>query len=500
VIMINLKELANVLKNTVSQVLYRVQMNSSKTRQQFVYAMGESTQAHDSTGHNQQGQNESSVELVSDMVGYAQNHAARTRVVEPPLVKGEQASEDQNTRRRPRKLNQRRLEDGANSPNRDQKQKPQAQRSRYLQLKQDFGTIQAENERLRGMCDDLTDQINTLQLGVNRYHYIVEHFIVPYARDRCLNFDDRTSDTLDFVLNPMLQDAQGAKNLQDQVQMLQKELLAREKTTAAISDERFAKDFCKLAAQIKTLSRLLRPYENLNVVKTLGSCIMAIGVAPHHWDGRVGRKLFIEAWTWSILIQMIFQDPFSIFGMEGRTIANLWSSMFGSEHYHGWPTPSPPCESWRHKTMEHLVAVVDEDIITQGKTKKNYLYFEQHVVDARASVISTIETGLATITAEVDSSQVLQIVDGAFTLLMHMSIQQPRLQIKFPKSGDIFDGTEMKLQAILDEEDGTDHGIVAAIVNPGLMKWGDVHGKNHDHHYAIVPSLVRVQVPGEANI
>jgi hypothetical protein len=43
VIMINLKELANVLKDTVSQVLYCVQMKSSKTRQQFVYAMGEST-------------------------------------------------------------------------------------------------------------------------------------------------------------------------------------------------------------------------------------------------------------------------------------------------------------------------------------------------------------------------------------------------------------------------------------------------------------------------
>jgi hypothetical protein len=57
--------------------------------------------------------------------------------------------------------------------------------------------------------------------------------------------------------------------------------------------------------------------------------------------------------------------------------------------------------------MAQLLALVDEEIITQGKPKKNYLYFEQHVVDVRASVISTIETGLATITSEVDSSQVL---------------------------------------------------------------------------------------------
>jgi hypothetical protein len=229
------------------------------------------------------------------MVGYAQNYAARTCVVEPPLVKGEQASKGQNTRRRPRKLNQRRLEDGANSPNRDQKQKPQAQRSRYLQLKQDLSTIQAENKRLKEMCDDLTDKISTQRPNVNRYHYIVKRFIIPYARDRRFNFNDRTANTLNFVLDPMLQDALRAKNLQDQVQMLQKELLTREKITTAISDERFAKDFCKLVAQIKTLSRLLRPYKNLDVVKTLGSCTLAIGVASQQWDSQVGRKLFIEA-------------------------------------------------------------------------------------------------------------------------------------------------------------------------------------------------------------
>ncbi|KAK7178569.1 dynamin family protein [Paraphaeosphaeria sporulosa] len=104
-------------------------------------------------------------------------------------------------------------------------------------------------------------------------------------------------------------------------------------------------------------------------------------------------------------------------------------------------------------------------------------------MNVRASVISTIETGLATITSKVDSTQVLQIVDGAFTLLMHMSVQLPRLQIQFPSCGDSFDKTEMILQTLLDEEENTDHGIVATIVNPGLMKWGDVQGKNLDHHY-----------------
>ena len=300
-------------------------------------------------------------------------------------------------------------------------------------------------------------------------------------------------------MGPLIHDAQEAQSLRDRIQILQKDLLEREKTACAISDEKFAKDFCKLAAQIKTLSRLLRPYESLDVVETLGFCIMASSVAPHHWGSRVGKKLFIEAWTWSVLMQMVFQNPFTMFGLESGTVANLWSSMFGSEHYHGWPTPSPPCETWRYKTTKQLIALVDEDIITQGKTKETYLYLEQHVVDARASVINTIENGLGTMTFKVDSSQVLQIVDGAFTLLMHMSLQLPRLQIKFPRCGDSFDKTEMKLQAMLDEEDGTDHGIVTAIVNPGLMKWGDVQGKNNDHRYAIVPALVQLQTSRKVN-
>jgi hypothetical protein len=62
-----------------------------------------------------------------------------------------------------------------------------------------------------------------------------------------------------------------------------------------------------------------------------------------------------------------------------------------------------------------------------------------------------------------------------------------------PKIGDIFRETEMKLQNTLEEEESTEHGIVAAIINPGLTKWGDVQGKNSDHRYEIVPALVRLQ-------
>jgi hypothetical protein len=460
--------------------------------------MGEHNRPPGSTRVKEQGEIETIVEPAANMRNHSRNHAGLISVVGLPLDKSEEAEDCQDFERRSRNTNQMKPGNVIRDLKFEHRKTLQAQRLRYQQLKREFGTMQIENNRLAKELDNHANNNMIQKQYVDRYNYIVRQFLLPYAQHRHLHFDDRTADTLNFILSPLVQDAQETEALRDRVQTLQKELLAREKMAVAISDERFAKDFCKLAAQIKTLSRLLRPYEKLDVVEALGFCIMANGLAPHYWDSRVGRKLFIEAWTWSVLMQMVFQNPFAIFGVESATVANLWSSMFGSEHCHGWPAPSLPCETWRYRTMEQLVTVVDEDIITQGKTKENNLYLEQQVVDARASVIKTIETGLGTITSKVDSSQVLQIVNGAFTLLMHMSVQLPRLQIKYPSSGDSFDKTEMKLQAILDEEDGTDHGIVAAIVNPGLMKWGDVQGKNHDHHYAIVPALVRLEASGEA--
>jgi hypothetical protein len=463
-----------------------------------------STQSSRSTKSSQEGDSRPGL----DTGDHSRNHAAHMSIVQPPLNRNEAKSDWQQVQRRTRKPNQeriqcreRKLEDiirGLESKLLQCQHESQAQDCQYEELKKDFARIQKEKNRLRNECDELEEYRESQKFFQARYDHAVEHLFLPYAQKRSLQFDHRTGEALNFVLSPLLHDAQEAGSLRDQVQILRKELLTREKKIAAISDEQFASDFTKLASQIKTLSRLLRPREGIDVLEALGPYIMASGVAPHHWSGRVGRKLYIEAWIWSILMQMVFQNPFTIFGVESGTVANLWSSMFGSEHCHGWPTPSPPCEAWRHMTMEHLVAVVDEDIITQGKTKENCCYLEKGVVDARASVISSVEIGLATITSEVDTSQVLQIVQGAFTLLMHMSVQLPRLQIKFPRYGENFDKTEMKLQGV-DEEDCIDHGIVAAVVNPGLTKWGDVQGKNHDQHYAIVPALVRLQASEEAN-
>lgn len=452
--------------------------------------MGEPSQVSGSSRIIQQHQEETGAQSVSNTHHHAHDHL-------PLLDICDEASDYQDVQRRSRKANPRKLANTPHSPRVNDTNRLQAQRIEFQQLKIECRNLQEENDLLKRQLDDVRNDNMIQKYDADRYNYILKHTLMPYAQERRLQFDDRTDDTLNFVLTPLLHDAREARTLRNQMQTLQTELLAREKIPLVISDETFAKDFSRLAAQIKTLSRLLRPDENLDIVEHLGSCTMASGVESHHWDSRAGKKVFIEAWTWSVLMRMVFRDPFTIFGAEGGIIANLWSSMYDTQHCHGWPAPSASCEAWRCRTVEQLVTVVDENIITQGETKVNYLYLEQNVVDARVGVIAAIETGLASITSTVDSSQVLHIVNGAFTLWMHMSLQQPRLQIVFPKSGDNFDRTEMKRHAVLDEEDDIDPGIVAAIINPGLMKWGDIQGKNLDHHYAIVPALVRTQAPSK---
>ncbi|OAL42716.1 hypothetical protein IQ07DRAFT_525629 [Pyrenochaeta sp. DS3sAY3a] len=343
--------------------------------------------------------------------------------------------------------------------------------------------------------DRLVQERDNAKGDSNRYRYIINTLFSPYAKKKSLYFDDRTSETLGFVLSPLLHDAMQAGMLRDQVQILQQEVLARKKKTHTISDEQFARDFHKLAALIKTLSRVVCPHEGVDVSEILGSGILTIGTACHHWRGRAGSKLFIEAWIWSILIQELFQNPFAIFGIASEGIFMLWSDMFRAQHYREWPQPSHTCETWRRTTMEQLVAIVDKDVFTRPEAKDSYQSLEKHAMITRTNILDAIQTRVALIAPMADSFQVRQIVDEAFTLAMHMSLQQSRLQLTFPKIGARFSETEMRSLSSLSDEEGFEAGVVNAVINPGLTKWGDVHGRNLDHRYDIVPTLVQLHVP-----
>ena len=368
----------------------------------------------------------------------------------------------------------------------------QAQRFHFKRLKDKSSKSQIENNHLKQELEQLLVDNRLYQWYKNRYEYIVENFVLPYAHENNLQYDDRTRKTLNFVLSPLLQDARDCGTLRNQMQILQQELLMREERVSTVSDEQFAQDFRSLAGQIKTLSRLLRPREEIDAVKTIAPCMLAEGVASHFWSTGVGRKLFIESWIWSTLIQMVFRNPFAVFGTESNAIADLWSNMYAKQHCHEWPCPSLPCETWRYTTMEQLVMVVDAAVITRGETKDHRSYLEQCVARARANIMEFMGTNLALIASPVASSDICRIANEAFALAMRMSLQRSRLQVTFPKIGDRMNLSEMRYLPA-DTEENTEDGVVALIINPGLAKWGDVHGKTFHHRYDIVPALVQLQ-------
>jgi hypothetical protein len=356
--------------------------------------------------------------------------------------------------------------------------------------------LQTENHRLRQDQNELEAKKADCQYFANRYTHIVNNLILPYAHRKDLHFDGRTAKTLDFVIRPLLQDAKQVDVLRKQVHDLQQELMVNAKKTNAIPDEQFAQDFRSLAAQIKTLSRQLRPFEGADVVSLLRIGGLASGSARHHWTTRAGTKRFLEAWTWSALISTVLRFPFTIFGKEGQGANNLWMSLFHTNQHSGWPCPSLSSENWRQATMEQLVSLVDQDIVTKGKEKANYLWLEDHLVKARAELADYIASGLSVITPTVDRAHVRQIIDKSFTLAMQMALQRPRLQVTYPRVGAEFNSGQMSFDGE-EEEEGPEDGIVAVVVNPGLTKWGDAHGEKYDHRYDIVRALVQFEKPAE---
>ncbi|KAJ8113128.1 hypothetical protein OPT61_g4673 [Boeremia exigua] len=84
------------------------------------------------------------------------------------------------------------------------------------------------------------------------------------------------------------------------------------------------------------------------------------------------------------------------------------------------------------------------------------------------------------------------IVDRAFTLALEMSLQNCRFQVTYPSAGAKFHDGSMSSLPDLDGEDISD-GIVAFVVNLGLTKWGDAHGKMLDQRYDVVSALVQLE-------
>jgi hypothetical protein len=371
-----------------------------------------------------------------------------------------------------------------------------ADKSRNERLKLELKNVQAENEYLRQERDILESNNKDRQFYADRYKHIVGSLILPYAQQKGLQYDERNAKSVNFVLKPLLQDAKQADELRVQVEGLQQDLIERAGKTNATSDEHFAQAFRSLSGHIKTLSRFIEPYHGIDVVETLKSGGLTSGSTKEQWSGRNGNKRFIEAWTWSVLLKSVFANPFSIFGPQGQGANNLWAIMFGMDHCDGWPLPTAQSEDWRQATMEQLMSMIDQDIITERMAKTNYEFVELLMIEEHENIIKFIESGLALITPSVDSNRVGGIVDKAFALAMQMSLQRSRLQVTSPRIGSAFNKAEMSPVAD-DEDEDVQYESVALIVAPGLTKWGNSHGKNLDDRYDIVRAMVQPQVPSE---
>ncbi|KAJ4381778.1 hypothetical protein N0V86_003143 [Didymella sp. IMI 355093] len=391
------------------------------------------------------------------------------------------------------------------------------EKHRYRSLEGTRNKLQTEHRQQKSEIDCLQSELKYLK-GVDEDWYDVVQCLRPYAQKRGLPLKDDTivsyesaSEAKVQALQTRLAKERGShdqnravhdqvRSLQNEVQSLQRQLLTKVEKVHVVSDDVFDKDFRNLIAMVKWLSRSVKIAQETNMLEALDNRGLLLDVHDHHWSTRARKKCFIEAWIWSVLLNHVFQTPFTILGEDGAAIADLWGRLFNNKHVRGWPSPSALCESWRCTTVEHAVASMNEEtspetnMKVEGRTTDDALPpgSETAELQVRNAMANEIGTRLAILSMAADFQLIPKIIEAAFTLGLHMSLQRSRLQVTFPYVGDQFDRARMASIADPDGEDIED-GVVAFIVRPGLTKWGDAHGKHFDQRHDIVPSLVQLQ-------
>jgi hypothetical protein len=350
--------------------------------------------------------------------------------------------------------------------------------------------LRAQVQQLHGKVSDLQEVVRTSQRETTE---------MKAQREQNQTLQNQEVSKLRNQMLLLRHNAKEANNLRAQVQQLQRDALAKVEKVRTVPDNEFAQNFRAIVTAVKSLSRSVFPSNEVNIFGILNSGILLSDVPVDRWNTRARKKCFIEAWLWSVLIELVFLTPFAIFHDDGDRISDLWSKMFDAEDSRYWPTPSPQAESWRHATMEQMVVLAGRKTITRGKDeqssqpldKSTTTGLQQSVLLSRASVEEIIGSRLLQLAPAADLSQVQNLVDKAFTLALEMSLQRSRLQVTYPAVGANLNKQHMSTipdRSGKDIEDGT----VAFVVNPGLAKWGDAEGRNLEYRYDIVASLVQL--------
>jgi hypothetical protein len=371
-------------------------------------------------------------------------------------------------------------------------------------LQKRYEESEREKSKLEKHCEDFEREKSELQKSLkwvsSRYDYVIQDTIKPFARNRGMQWNDQTAETIYIVLDALTADAIEANTLRDQVRVLQREMLANVDKVQGVSDEQLGREFRNLIALIKTLSRTIEFSPGADIVELCGKPLLLRDVKPHHWKGRAGKKYMMEAWVWCVLLSFVFQDPFAIFGEVGDNLDMVWKDIFGSHYVHAWPVPSRLCETWRYTTVEQLAEHADLAPVAAGKSEPatEYSRLQLSMSKIRKDIYYTIAEQVARVSAPTKPPQIDDIIDKAFALALQMSTQRCRLQLTYPFVGAEFHKDSMESMPDPDGED-MEKGNVAFIVHPGLTKWGDAHGKNLDHRFDIVSSLVQLEAPQPGN-
>jgi molecular chaperone GrpE (heat shock protein) len=335
-------------------------------------------------------------------------------------------------------------------------------------------------------------------LGVELSGKLDEHF-VSVSRDLV----SKATESFTLRSKAQEQDTQ-LHNAQEQLRILKAEMLARVDNVTTISDIHFAQEFHSLGSYVRVLSRSIRTSGGKSISDVLKPRGFLVGVPGHHWEARAMKKVYIEAWIWSVLVDKVFGTPLLIFGNSSNIHKESWSMMFGKDHFGSWPCPCSSSEIWRYMTTERLLELSNRDMIINGYVQPEDMDMENptwyrlvsDVFQQRINVANILEDHLTALCATADPMQVPKIVNKAFSLALDMLLSRSRVQITYPQIGVQFDEEAMSVRDT--DEESLDNRTVAFVVRPGMTKWGDSHGKHFEESLNIVPCEVQLEV-GSSN-
>ncbi|KAF2642544.1 hypothetical protein P280DRAFT_548005 [Massarina eburnea CBS 473.64] len=367
----------------------------------------------------------------------------------------------------------------------------------YHAVKSENKALHIKNEDAKLRDGNLKQKLDTLYRFCND---VVKNYAQPYAAKKNMQYDlgsiEKIYGFLAYIFNDALEAAPlraQVQSLEAQIQALQKDMLAKVDKTQSVPDEQFRRDFGNLASAIKTFSRSIKLSPDINIadIGMIHGCVLVAQVPEKYWDTGLRKKAMMEAIVWSVLIHFIFNTPFSMFGPIFSDLSDTFSSLFGPLHSHGWPIPTDIAERWRYTTLERLLELTGVDMITNGPSEDHNLARSMHSV--RYNIHDVVESTFLRLSPNTDYSKLKVIVDKAMGLALQMFLERSRVQIVWPALGDPFVVGETPHLASTHESEDVEEGYVAFIVNPGLAKWGDAHGKNLETRLDIVPAQVFVE-------